>query len=400
MANPLETVAGRRRLEPRREPYWLPLSDITGAYVGFRRGPDTWVARLREDGRQHYHQLGKFEDHRAAMRAARQWIESRNQGVVHHDATVGDACRAYLSSLEAQKGTRAAQEARGRLQRGVLGRSIEEARKARARSLEPNPLVRKPLAKLRAADIEAWRDALVPDGLTGEARRKARATANREFSALIAVLNFAHRRQLVASDMAWAGVSKFSDVQARTARRFVTIEERKALLHAAKNVGGGKIADLLEALMFTGARPIELARATVGDFDKTSATLRLFSYKGRSPEPRNRDVPLRALGAEELIKRLCARKLPAAPIFTDDDGKPWAHSSWDDLVREAVKAAALKPFTAYDLRHSFITTALNGGVDPLTVSKIVGTSLQQISIAYGKLVGAHAAEAFANVKLR
>ena len=399
MANQIETVVGRRRLEARREPYWLPLSDITGAYVGFRRGPDTWIARLWEDGRQTYQQIGRFEDHRAAIRAAREWITGRNQGVVENGATVCDACEAYLNSLRQEKGEKASQEARARLQRRVLGRTAEEARKSRARPVEAHRLSRKPLAKLRAADIEAWRNELVPSELAGEARRMARASANREMTALIAALNHAYKRQLVGTANAWNTVDKFSNVQARKHRRYVTVEERKALLTAAEGIETGAVKDLLEGLMLTGARPVELGRVTVADFDRTTGSLTLISFKGTSSEARTRDIPLRALGAETLIKQLCRDKLPTAPIFTRDDGKAWQHSDWDHLVREARAVAKLNPLTAYDLRHTFITEALTGGVDPMTVARLVGTSLQMITVTYGKLVEDHAARAFANVRL-
>lgn len=399
MAHRVDTAAGRAKLLPRREPYWLAVPDVTGAYVGFRRGPDTWIARLREDDRQVYQQLGRFNDHRAAVRAAKAWLEERGRGVTVHDATVADACRSYLSNLEREKSAKAAQEARGRLQRCILGRTKEEARKARARPLKPHRLAQRPLAKLTADDVQGWRDGLVAKELEGEARRKARASANREMAALIAALNHARKRTMVASDLAWSTVGKFTDVQARQSRRYVTREERAALLKAAATVEGGAIRDLLEALILTGARPVELARANVADHDRAAGSLTLISFKGTSREARTREVPLRALGAEALIKRLTADKLPGAPIFTRDDGNPWGHSDWDHLVRAAREAAKLKPLTAYDLRHTFITDALTGGVDALTVARIVGTSLEMITRTYGKLVDDHATRAFAGIRM-
>ena len=402
MTDKIDTVTGRRKLDPRRSPYWMAIPDVDGAYIGFRRGPDTWICRLRDTdmaGGQQYQALGRFEDHRSAIRAAKDWITARQQGVTDHDATVGDACRAYLSNLEQEKGPSAAQEARARLQRRVLGRTKEEARKARARPLEAHKLARKPLAKLRSTDVEAWRDELIPEGLAGEARRKARASANREMTALVAALNHAHRRQLVATDTAWATVGKFPDVQARKARDFVSVDQRKKLLDAASRVGTGAVKNLLEGLMLTGARPIELARATVADYDVKAGTLSLVSFKGRSSEPRRREIPLLALGAESLVKKLCKNKLPGAFIFTRDDGHPWGHSDWDQLVRLACSSANLSRVTAYSLRHAFISEALAGGVDVHTVSKIVGTSLQQMSVTYGKLIEPHAAKAFKGIRL-
>lgn len=132
---------------------------------------------------------------------------------------------------------------------------------------------------------------------------------------------------------------------------------------------------------------------------RKAGSLTLISFNGSAREARTRAVPLRALGAEALIKRLCAGKLPGAPIFTRDDGNPWGHSDWDHLVRAVRDAAKLKPMTTYNLRHSFITEALTGGVDALTVARIVGTSLEMITRTYGKLVDDHAARAFAKVRL-
>ena len=107
MSDKIDTVAGRRKLEPRRSPYWMAIGEIEGAYVGFRRGPDTWICRVRDTdkaGGQEYHALGRFEDHRAATRKARDWIKARDQGVTDDNATVADACRAYLSNLEQEIG--------------------------------------------------------------------------------------------------------------------------------------------------------------------------------------------------------------------------------------------------------------------------------------------------------
>ncbi len=204
---------------------------------------------------------------------------------------------------------------------------------------------------------------------------------------------------MVATDHAWSTVGKFGDVNARNHRRYVSVEERRSLLKAAESVGSGAIMNLLQGLMLLGARPIGLARTLVSDYDKADGTLTLISFKGTSSEARIRAVPLRALGAEALIKRLCRGKLPAAPIFTRDDGAAWGHSDWDHLVRAARAAADIKPMTACDLRHNFITEALTGGVDPMTISKIVGTSLQMIDVTYGKLIEAHATRAFKNVRL-
>jgi site-specific recombinase XerD len=71
--------------------------------------------------------------------------------------------------------------------------------------------------------------------------------------------------------------------------------------------------------------------------------------------------------------------MPDAPLFTRDDGKSWAHSDWDKMVRDAAKKAGLPSGVClYTLRHSFITQTLIEGLSTLEVSKMVGISLAMI----------------------
>ena len=66
-----------------------------------------------------------------------------------------------------------------------------------------------------------------------------------------------------------------------------------------------------------------------------------------------RTVPLSAAAAV-LFDRLVKDKLPYAYIFTRDNGHPWAHSDWDELIRDAAEKAGLpKGVCLYTLRHSF-----------------------------------------------
>ena len=59
----------RDRLPLRREPYWQRLA--AGAYLGFRRGPDTWICRYRSrNGKQLYRALGEGMDYRRGETAA------------------------------------------------------------------------------------------------------------------------------------------------------------------------------------------------------------------------------------------------------------------------------------------------------------------------------------------
>ena len=230
--------------------------DIQGGFVGYRATSGTWIARLRIDGKQKFHGLGKFEDHRDAIRAAKKWMQSLQQGVMDPELTVDAACNYYLKWLLIEKGRETFLDARGRLQRRVLGRSKAMAVQQRAKPIEPHPLATKKLESLKAADLVTWRDALGPEALQGEARRKARASSNRDISALLASLNHAYRNQLCSTNRAWSSIGLFPNVGARSGPTYISPQQRRALIGAAV----GNVADLLTGLCLMGARPRELTR--------------------------------------------------------------------------------------------------------------------------------------------
>jgi site-specific recombinase XerD len=124
--------------------------------------------------------------------------------------------------------------------------------------------------------------------------------------------------------------------------------------------------------------------------------------QGRRPA---RGLGRRAAFHSPLRQSLCslgsgATRLPTAFLLTRDDGKPWAHSDWDELVKEAAATAGLPKETClYTLRHSFITQALLDGMSTLVVAKMVGTSLAMIEKHYGHLVQTTARERLAKVQL-
>jgi hypothetical protein len=61
----IDTRSARLALPVRREPYWTVIS--AGSAIGYRRGPGTWIARLRDDdGKQRYEALGAADDARDA----------------------------------------------------------------------------------------------------------------------------------------------------------------------------------------------------------------------------------------------------------------------------------------------------------------------------------------------
>ena len=165
------------------------------------------------------------------------------------------------------------------------------------------------------------------------------------------------------------------------------------------------ISQLQLALRGAGARPHEVAKATVADFD--GSRLKLSHKKGRPPKLRVRYVVLDQKGIEFFASRV-REKAPTDPLFTATDNRPWRRDLWADEVRAAIAAHNKDASTerhlptdasAYSFRHARISELLQVyGVDPLTVAAQTGTSLRMIERIYFKFIPSAMLEKLANLK--
>ncbi len=134
----------RDRLPPRREPYWQRLAE--GAYVGFRRGPDTWMARYRgRDRKQQWHPLGEaIEYDEATKRRAEAWISQMAGAAIRATkrSTIKAALEAYLVDLRLHGRADATKGAEWRFKKYVYG----------------DPLAEVELEGATRDDFQEWRD--------------------------------------------------------------------------------------------------------------------------------------------------------------------------------------------------------------------------------------------------
>lgn len=121
----------RKSLTPRREPYWgAPLTK--GGFLGVRKledGTCTWIARWRDDeDKQRYLSLGQVTDafdYRKAKGAAEEWFDNAEHGMPEAPTdTVADACRAYVTDLEADDRPETAHDANTRFKKLVYDHSL------------------------------------------------------------------------------------------------------------------------------------------------------------------------------------------------------------------------------------------------------------------------------------
>jgi integrase len=381
MAHDIHRTDMRERLAVRvYEPYWRTLD--RGQAIGFRKiaaDKGYWVARRRPDEssrKYEYASLGedsKTFSYTQAKAAAEQWFRQRSQGVKSDQVeTVADACRAYVKNRRNSKSDECAHDAEKRFERTVYGTAFGDQK----------------LAKVSAEKVREWRDGL----------KLSPGATNRTLTALKAALNLAVRRKDVTAELSGelrlVEPKPYERGQSKRRELYLSLAQRRALLKAAGETGQA-LRDLLEAAALTGARAGELVRATVSQFNVREGSMAFITGKQRNNGGR-RDVPL-SPGAVRLLKRLAEQKAPHARLFVRDDGRPWAHSDWDEPIREAAMRAKLpaEPHTgvcAYTLRHCWITDTLRAGMSVLEVARLAGTSVQMLNDHYGHLV-AHAARA-------
>jgi integrase len=245
----------------------LLLAHQAGLYVGYRKvaqGEGTWIARRRnENGKQEYRALGTFASFDEAVKAANEWANAIDAGVSSKGMTVKAACEHYVKHLGLHKGASSKADAEGRFRRLVYDAKIGTI----------------DISKLRSSEIKAWLSAQIEssesDAEDEDDLRRAKDSANRNLASLKAALNLALHDRLVATDAGWKTVAKFKDV-GRRRQAFLSATQRKALINACAN----DIRQLATAMLLTGARPGELANASVQHFDREQGTLALKAKLG------------------------------------------------------------------------------------------------------------------------
>ena len=376
----LSRKSERKKLTARHDPYWQRLSE--GAYLGFRRGAETWLARYRgRDKVQQYAPLGGPLEFDEAKAKAEAWLAQLSGSAVRtvKRDTVRAALETYLADLRRHGRPDAAKEAEWRFKKTVYS----------------DPLADISLEKATRDDFDEWRERQKPG-------RQPRSL-NRHVRSVVAGLNHAvEEAGHVGNPTAWGLKPLADDVddEGETAL-FLTPELRKSLIAAA----APSAAAFLRGLELTGARPKELSGATVADFDGQS--VKLSHRKGKPPKLRSRRTVLSAEGIA-FFEKHTADKLPGAPIFTEDGEQPWRRHMWARTVRAAVKAHNKKAkgrerlpveVGAYAMRHARISELLQiHGVDPLTVAAQTGTSLAMIEKAYLRFIPSAMRDKLAAVK--
>lgn len=265
--------------------------------------------------------------------------------------------------------------------KSAQARSGNDSAARRLAAAFPNRTIR----NITVKEIADWRDSFAAsvdpsehqdEDALAEARRKRRATANRQLAELKAVLALA-TPDGYRGDKPWTKVKKFKSEDTHKARRIIlSSEERQQLLAAITDPA---FRDLILAAFHTGGRYGELCGMRIRDFDAARKTVELDGKTG------HRFTTLSPDGVA-FFSSICDRvNDPRRRLLLRSNGNPWGPDHQGAPMKAAVKAAGLDPETVlYSIRRTVISDWCAAGVPIDAVAKQAGTSTEMISTHYAK----------------
>lgn len=376
----LENRSKREALPRRSEPYWVLLSE--GFHLGYYRGKSVtkWVARHRPPGRAGGYSkttLGEADDksdangstvldYRQAQDKAREWLRTVEGGLsVTANYTVGNVLDDYLK----QFGGKDLANTRRRVEqfiRPALGAvRLSRLTAAHVRDFQNERATTAARLRTRKGNEQKFRP--LDDA---DAKRKRRATANRDLTVLKAALNLAYANGRTGTDQAWRSVKPFKGVDAPR-QRYLSDDEARRLVNAA----GEDFRPIVQAALLTGARWGELRAIKVGDVDLQASTVHLTDTKAGS----SRDCYLEGEGLS-LFSTHTLGKERGDLVFPGPDGARWGDATQIRRMVDASIAAKLEPAASFhDLRRTYGARLARAGVPMSVIAEALGHADERIT---------------------
>jgi integrase len=367
----LETRSARLSLTVAKSPVWLPLG--RGISIGYRRNRNdgTWIFRKADGkGGMQTKAIGMADDFSEAdgnevldfwqaQEKVRGEIQPKSVSAPS-SMTVRQAADAYFETQMA-KNARTTHDAEGRLEKHFLGKFATK-------------LVR----DLTKTELESWHASMIKVSHDADVIRRSKDSANRVLSIVKAMLNKAisDSRNGISSDNAWRLVKPFHGVsKARDIR--LSPEQARALIAVCDDVNFG---NLVSGAYLTGARYGELNSCRVRQYDPVSKTLSVSGKTGR------RAIILQS-SAVTFLSKITAGRSSTDYIFLKSDGSRWKASEQARPMAKALTLAGLdERGCLYDLRHAYISEAIENNVPVFVIAKNCGTSIRMIETNYAKVL--------------
>jgi integrase len=236
------------------------------------------------------------------------------------------------------------------------------------------------ISELTTHQLNAWRDKLAaspalfrsrpgkphrhkPLPRTKDEQRARKVSANKCVAILKAALNRAFKEGLAEDDKAWRRFESFHKVEVAR-ERALTIAEAQWLINAANERSGFR--DLLYAALLTGCRFGELRNLRVKDF----ANGKLAIQKSKTGKPRY--VRLTDEGRKFFEQLTVGRDSDDYLLINRRLGREWRKSEQARPMRAACVRAKIPALGIHQMRHTYASLAVMGGVPLIVVADNLG----------------------------
>ena len=210
---------------------------------------------------------------------------------------------------------------------------------------------------------------------------RAAATVNRFLASISHAFTKAVEWEWVEANPV-KGVSRMTEPKGRD--RYLTDDERKALLDASQEIGATLHLIIVIALS-AGARRGEIMGLEWSDIHWKEG----FAVLRDTKNSEHRAMPLVGKAMELLkVHRDTNRQLKDKLVFPQpgDRDRPW---NFEAVWRKAKKQAEIEDFRFHDLRHSAASYLAMGGASLAEIAEILGHKTLQMVKRYSHLSNAH-----------
>ena len=396
-----------KKLAPKEKPYEVVDSELKGFLLRVQpSGTMTYYFSYRaQDGRKQRHRIGR---HPVTTTAARKAAAQFAADVVKGGDPQIEKKEAYAERENSRFNTLA-----GFIESRYSGWAIAHQKRgdetlALLKSSFSH-LYSKKLTAITPWDIQKWRSEKTKNGLKP-------ATVNRGVTTLKAVLNKAVEWDVI--DVNPINKIKPLKIDTKSRIRYLSKAEESSLREAldareadlrsgresgnlwraergyeAHNSLDGEFADHLKPMVLlavnTGMRRGELFDLMWGDVDLQKKTV---TIEGKTAKTGNtRHIPLNSQ-ASQVLRAWHDQGSGKGHVFTSPaTGSRFDNikTSWSNLRT----CAGIQDFRFHDLRHTFASKLVMGGVDLYTVKELMGHSTIQMTERYAHLAPAHKAKA-------
>jgi integrase len=257
------------------------------------------------------------------------------------------------------------------------------------------------LAEVTADRISAARDMLAEESFKrGTARedpntgnlvepneyKRSGSTINRYIAALSHALSFAVKDRRVLDRNSVSDIRRKKEPRGRT--RFLSDDEREALLKACDGSAWGALKTLVLLAITTGGRKGELTTLKWVDVDLKKG--RALVRETKNDEPRT--LPLAGQALEALRELRLKDSARSEYVFPQPSGFPGPYEHFDSHWYAALKEAGITDFHFHDLRHTTASMLAAQGASLLEIADVLGHKTLAMVKRYSHLVVEHKAK--------